>query len=91
MKRTLTLIALVLVSFWACNKQSQELNIPAPVQYSAHTTEYSALQETLAAKNAQALESLVGCSLAIQRANLEHIKQKRVVTAQTSLFPIHNE
>ena len=91
MKRTFTIIALILVSFWACNKQSQELNIPAPVQYSAHATEYSALQETLEAKNAQALQSLVSCSLAIQRANLEHIKQKRVVTSQTSLFPIHNE
>jgi len=87
----MTLIALVLVSFWACNKQSQDLNIPAPIQYSAHTTEYSALQETLNAKNAQALQSLVGCSLEIQRANLDYIKKKRVVEAQTALFPISGE
>ena len=95
MKRTLTLLALVLASFWACNKSSQDLNVP--VEYVAQPLEIKqfneslALQETLDLKTQEARNSLARCSLAIQRANLEHIKQKRVVTAQTSLFPIHNE
>lgn len=99
MKRTLTILALILASFWACNKSSQDLNVPAPlpVEHVAQPLEIKqfneslALQETLDLKTQEARNSLERCSLAIQRANLEHIKQKRVVTAQTSLFPIHNE
>lgn len=89
MKRILTLTALFLLSFWACNKQEHELIIRAPIQH----TEYESptcVADTLEVKKRELFTRLHMCSMQVAWANRTYyVPKKKQVQAQTALYPMY--
>ncbi len=88
MKRILTITTLLLLSFWACNKQEHTLNIVAPLQAPEPIDELATV-DTLEAKKQELFSRLHSCSMRVALANQIYYAPKRQVEARTALYPIH--